>query len=194
MVETASTVSPQREFTYQQINEASNIVAHHLVQSGVQRGEVAMIYAYRGVDLVVAVMGVLKAGGTFSVIDPLYPADRQVIYLKVAQPRALINLAKATQEAGELSDEVRYFIRETLQLRTEIPALAIQDNGQLLGGKSGEEDVLERQQVLKAKSTGIIIGPDDIPTLSKSGSIPYSNRNMSRLTASRLHFRIRRQP
>jgi hypothetical protein len=27
-----------------------------------------MIYAYRGVDLVIAIMGVLKAGATFSVI------------------------------------------------------------------------------------------------------------------------------
>lgn len=71
IVETEYGSSPQREFTYKQINEASNILAHHLLHSGVQRGEVVMIYAYRGVDLVVAVMGVLKAGATFSVIDPL---------------------------------------------------------------------------------------------------------------------------
>lgn len=128
-----------------------------------------MIYAYRGVDLVVAVMGALKAGATFSVIDPLYPPDRQIIYLKVAQPRALINLAKATQEAGELSNKVRLFIRDTLHLRTEIPALAIRDDGSLLGGSIEGEDVLEQQQALKAKSSGIIIGPDDAPTLSTFG-------------------------
>lgn len=126
-----------------------------------------MIYAYRGVDLVVAVIGVLKAGATFSVIDPLYPADRQVIYLKVAQPRALINLQKATQEAGELSDKVRCFIKDNLQLRTEIPALAISDDGTLIGGNIHGEDVLRNQQALKTRSTAILVGPDDIPTLSK---------------------------
>ena len=125
-----------------------------------------MIYAYRGVDLVIAVMGALKAGATFSVIDPLYPPDRQIIYLKVAQPRALINLAKATQEAGELSGKVRSFIHDTLHLRTEIPALAIRDDGLLLGGNIDGKDVLDNQQALKTKSTDIIIGPDDIPTLS----------------------------
>ena len=54
-----------------------------------------MIYAYRGVDLMIAVMGVLKAGATFSVIDPAYPPARQNIYLSVAKPKGLIGLEKA---------------------------------------------------------------------------------------------------
>lgn len=57
-----------REFTYRQIDEASNVLAHHLVKGGVQRADVVTVYSTRGVDLVVAVMGVLKAGATFSVI------------------------------------------------------------------------------------------------------------------------------
>ena len=170
MVETTSGSSPQREFTYKQIHETSNILAHHLIQSGIERGEVVMIYAYRGVDLVIAVMGVLKAGATFSVIDPLYPPDRQIIYLQVAQPRALINLEKATRDAGELSDRVRSVISHTLKLRTEVPALAIRDDGTLVGGTIGKEDVLQHQQKLKSQPTGIVTGPDDIPTLSKANT------------------------
>lgn len=60
-----------RTFTYKQIDEASNVLAHHLVRSGVEREEVVTVYSTRGVDLVVAVMGVLKAGATFSVIGEL---------------------------------------------------------------------------------------------------------------------------
>lgn len=60
-----------REFSYRQIDEASNVLAHELVKGGVQREEVVMVYSTRGVDLVVAVMGVLKAGATFSVIGAL---------------------------------------------------------------------------------------------------------------------------
>ena len=169
--ETATGSSPQREFTYGQINEASNIVAHHFIQSGIQRGEVVMIYAHRGVDLVVAVMGVLKAGATFSVLDPLYPPDRQTIYLDVAKPRALINLEKATLEAGELTHHVRNFIKNNLQLRTEIPALVIKDDGTLLGGEIGGKDALHDQQAFRITPTNVVIGPDDIPTLSfTSGS------------------------
>ena len=57
-----------RTFSYRQIDEASNVLAHHLVQGGVEREDVVTVYSTRGVDLVVAVMGVLKAGATFSVI------------------------------------------------------------------------------------------------------------------------------
>lgn len=55
-------------FTYSHIRHASNILAHHLLAHGVQREEVVMVYAHRSVELVVAVMAVLKAGATFSVI------------------------------------------------------------------------------------------------------------------------------
>lgn len=65
----------RRTYTYKMIDEASNLVAHRLVLAGLERGEVVMIYAARKVELVVAVMGVLKAGCVFSVIGKtmLYP-------------------------------------------------------------------------------------------------------------------------
>lgn len=68
VVETASHSVQQRSFSYWQIHQASNIVAHRLLQDGIQLGDVVMIYAYRGVDLVVAVLGTLKAGAAFSVL------------------------------------------------------------------------------------------------------------------------------
>lgn len=55
-------------YTYNAILRASNVLAHHLIKHGIQREEVVMVYAHRSVDLVVAVMAVLKAGATFSVI------------------------------------------------------------------------------------------------------------------------------
>ncbi len=171
VVETASGSSPRREFTYRQINEASNILAHHLVQSGIERGDVVMSYSHRGVDLVVTVMGILKAGATFSVIDPSYPPDRQNIYLDVARPRALVVIEKATKEAGELTDKVRSFIKENLHLKTTVPGLQLRDDGSLVGGAVDGKDVLEQQTSLRAKGPGVVVGPDSIPTLSfTSGS------------------------
>lgn len=171
VVETKSDTSPHREFTYRQIHEASNILAHHLVQSGIQQGEVVMAYAYRGVDLVVAVMGILEAGATYSVIDPAYPPERQNVYLDVARPRALVVIEKATRDAGKLSDKVRAFIRENLELRTEVPGLELCDDGSLLGGQVNGKDVLADQVPLKSDPVDVVVGPDSIPTLSfTSGS------------------------
>jgi hypothetical protein len=59
VVETKTSDAPERRFTYKQIYEASNILAHHLTEAGVTNGDVVMIWAHRSVDLVVAIMGTL---------------------------------------------------------------------------------------------------------------------------------------
>ncbi|OSD08737.1 L-aminoadipate-semialdehyde dehydrogenase large subunit [Trametes coccinea BRFM310] len=159
----------RRPYTYSQILHASNILAHHLIQNGVQREEVVMVYAYRSVDLVVAVMAVLKAGATFSVIDPAYPPTRQTIYLKVAQPRALVVL----KGAGKIAPSVREFINTELQIRVEVPALELLADGSIVGGShsEGSEDVLQPQRHLADTDPHIPLGPDSVATLSfTSGS------------------------
>ncbi|KAF2740935.1 large subunit of L-aminoadipate-semialdehyde dehydrogenase [Polyplosphaeria fusca] len=170
VIETATSKTSERRFTYQQIFEATSVLAHHLVNNGVQRSEVVMIFAHRGVDLVVAIMAVLAAGATFSVLDPLYPPDRQCIYLEVSKPRALVVIDKATQEAGPLSSQVQTYISNNLDLRTTVPALRLDDSGTLAGGQMNGKDVLDDQQQVK-DLPGVLVGPDSTPTLSfTSGS------------------------
>jgi L-2-aminoadipate reductase len=59
VIETKSSESPERRFTYRQIFEASNLLAHYLHDAGVTNGDVVMIWAHRSVDLVVGIMGTL---------------------------------------------------------------------------------------------------------------------------------------
>jgi L-2-aminoadipate reductase len=59
VVETKSTEAPERRFTYKQIYEASNTLAHFLVEKGIRNGDIVMIWAHRSVDLVVSIMGTL---------------------------------------------------------------------------------------------------------------------------------------
>ncbi|KAH8116226.1 large subunit of L-aminoadipate-semialdehyde dehydrogenase [Phellopilus nigrolimitatus] len=151
-------------FTYSAIRNASNILAHHLLQNGVQREEVVMVYAHRSVDLVVAVMAVLKAGATFSVIDPAYPPTRQTVYLKVAKPRALIVL----KGAGVLSPTVREFISTEVNIRVEVPALELLADGSIVGGVTPglTNDVLKAHTHLADIDPNVVIGPDSVGTLS----------------------------
>ena len=65
VVETASSSAPRRDFTYRQIFEASCQLAHKLTASGIERGDVVMIYAHRSVHLVVAIF-VIKDSGHLS--------------------------------------------------------------------------------------------------------------------------------
>lgn len=162
--------SPRREFTYQHIDEGSNVLAHCLVDSGIKRGDRVMIYAFRNVDLVIAIMGTLKSGATFSVIDPAYPPDRQIIYLDVARPRGLVVIGKA--KGGGLSDTVTTWIKENLHLKVTVPNLRVNDDGSVSGGpvESGA-DAFDDVQAKKAHLPGVVLGPDSVPTLSfTSGS------------------------
>ncbi|KAK7544150.1 uncharacterized protein J3D65DRAFT_608667 [Phyllosticta citribraziliensis] len=171
VVETKSAHTPERSFTYKHINESSNQLAHHFLAHGCERGDVVMVYAHRGVDLVVAYMGALKAGATVSVLDPQYPPDRQNIYLEVANPKFLVQIERATEEAGQLSDKVRDFINKNLTIKAEVPALKLRDDGTLAGGEVGGKDCLEAQEALKSQLPDVVVGPDSIPTLSfTSGS------------------------
>ncbi|RBR03955.1 uncharacterized protein FIESC28_11656 [Fusarium coffeatum] len=171
VVETKTSDTPERRFTYKQIYEASNLLAHHLAENGVGLGDVVMIWAHRSVDLVVAIMGTLSSGATFSVLDPLYPPSRQQIYLEVAQPCALVNIAKASDEAGPLAPLVRRYIDEELNLKTEVPSLRIGDDGFLAGGEVNGVDVFAQVRSRSESRPDVVIGPDNNPTLSfTSGS------------------------
>ncbi|PHH58580.1 hypothetical protein CDD81_5199 [Ophiocordyceps australis] len=171
VIETKSINAPQRSFTYKQIYQASNILGHHLHQAGITHGDVVMIWAHRSVDLVVAIMGTLASGATISILDPLYPPTRQQIYLEVAQPCALINIARATDESGPLAPTVRRYIDEALNLKTEVPFLRLQDDGFLSSGPLDGHDIFAHVRSKAASSPDIIVGPDSNPTLSfTSGS------------------------
>ena len=198
VVETESSEAPERRFTYKQIYEASNVLAHYLHDAGVTNGDVVMIWAHRSVDLVVGMMGILvwlsslfaisisrpidiltslfpsfykASAATLGILDPAYPPTRQKIYLEVAQPRALINIARATDEAGPLAPIVRRYIDEELQLKAEVPSLRIGDSGVLSGDEVGNEDLFAQVRTKASSPPDTQVGPDSAPTLSfTSGS------------------------
>ena len=116
-------------------------------------------------------MGALKAGATVSVLDPQYPADRQKVLLEVANPRFLVQIQRATQENGALAGSVSTFIAQHLQIKAEVPALQLCDDGTLKGGIVGERDCLASYESRKTELPDVLIGPDSAPTLSfTSGS------------------------
>ena len=50
----------------------------------------------KSLDLVPAVLGVVKAGGAYIPLDPLYPADRIEFMVSDAQPKLLLTQEQAS--------------------------------------------------------------------------------------------------
>ncbi|MEU7034488.1 amino acid adenylation domain-containing protein [Streptomyces sp. NPDC046237] len=63
-------------WTYREVNEAANRLAHRLRDLGVGPDRRVGICLDRSAELLVAVLGVLKAGGAYVPLDPDYPRER----------------------------------------------------------------------------------------------------------------------
>ena len=62
--------------TYTQLNCRANQLARHLRALGVGSETPVTLFMQRSVDMIVAILGILKAGGTYVPLDPTYPAER----------------------------------------------------------------------------------------------------------------------
>ncbi|WP_437528301.1 amino acid adenylation domain-containing protein [Sorangium sp. So ce726] len=65
-----------RRLTYAALNRAANHVAHALRAQGVGPDTIVAVLESRDIELVVAVLGVLKAGGAYLPLDPHQPEQR----------------------------------------------------------------------------------------------------------------------
>jgi amino acid adenylation domain-containing protein len=74
-------VHEDETLTYAELDARSNRVARHLLSLGV-RGEARVgICMERGLEMVAAVLGILKAGAAYVPLDPAYPAERLELML-----------------------------------------------------------------------------------------------------------------
>jgi amino acid adenylation domain-containing protein len=110
---------PQSTWTYGELDARSNQLAHRLIASGIQRAEIVAIYGHRSAALAWALLGILKAGAAFLILDPAYPAARLLTYIKDAKPRGWIQL----EAAGALPNELEEFIDGTVRCRIILPRL-----------------------------------------------------------------------
>ena len=69
-------VCGHNQLSYSELNARANQLAHYLRKRGVSRNSRVGICLERSLDFAVALIGVLKAGGTCVPLDPKYPDDR----------------------------------------------------------------------------------------------------------------------
>ncbi|MEW5750010.1 amino acid adenylation domain-containing protein [Pseudomonas lactis] len=76
--------------TYQQLNQRANQLAHHLLELGVQADDRVALCCRRGPQMLVGLLGILKAGAGYVPIDPAYPAERIAYLLQDSAPVAVL--------------------------------------------------------------------------------------------------------
>jgi non-ribosomal peptide synthetase component F len=79
-----------RHLSYADLNAAANRIATVPRDRGVRPDTVVGLCLPRGVDLVVALLGVVKAGGGYLAIDPQFPPERIAFMLADSRPLLVI--------------------------------------------------------------------------------------------------------
>src|SRR6185369_7010975 len=105
------------QIPYRELNERANQVARYLRKAGAGPNTLVGIYLERSAEMLVAVLGVLKAGAAYVPLDPAYPADRIAFIVEDAQ---LVWLLSQQSLVGQLPAHAAQVVR----LDADWPAIA----------------------------------------------------------------------
>ncbi len=82
--------SESEQVTYSALNARANRLAHHLRDLGVGPASLVGLCLERSVDMMVAVLGILKAGAAYVPLDPAYPRARLRFFMEDTGARLLV--------------------------------------------------------------------------------------------------------
>ncbi|WP_207284213.1 non-ribosomal peptide synthetase, partial [Pseudomonas sp. FW300-N2F2] len=101
--EAVAVIRDGQRLSYRQLNERANRLAHYLRKQGVQPDSRVAICVERGIDMVVGLLAILKAGGGYVPLDPAYPLDRIAYMLEDSAPAAVLAQAATLELLAEAS-------------------------------------------------------------------------------------------
>ncbi|MEU6298723.1 non-ribosomal peptide synthetase, partial [Streptomyces erythrochromogenes] len=102
----------ERTLTYRELDARAARLARILTDRGVGPESFVAVMLPRSVDLVVALLAVLKAGAAYVPVDPDYPADRVAWMLSDASPAALVTTAGLNVPEGTAGTAHRIVLDE----------------------------------------------------------------------------------
>ncbi|MGH3776455.1 MAG: amino acid adenylation domain-containing protein [Pseudonocardiaceae bacterium] len=89
--------------TYAELNVHANRLAHALIARGVGPEHIVALALPRGVEFVVALLAVMKAGAAYLPVDPDYPAERITTTLSDAGPALLVTNSEIARSLPDVA-------------------------------------------------------------------------------------------
>ena len=85
------------QLTYRELDARTTQVAHYLQALGVQHGARVGLLVERSLELVVGLIGILKAGAAYVPLDPVYPSERLALMIEDSQMPAVLTQASIAE-------------------------------------------------------------------------------------------------
>ncbi|MFI0348969.1 amino acid adenylation domain-containing protein [Actinomadura sp. 9N407] len=105
--EVVALVCGERSLTFRELNASANRLAHDLIAGGIGPEDRVALVLPRTPEIVVALLGVLKAGAAYVPIDPEYPAERIADLLNDCRPARTLRPGDAADAGGPDHDPGR---------------------------------------------------------------------------------------
>ena len=98
--EEVAVVFENESITYRELDQQSNQLAHFLQQKGVAHQSVVGVFMERSIDLILGIMGILKAGAAYLPLDDSYPKERLAFMLEDSNTGILLTQQKLKDKVG----------------------------------------------------------------------------------------------
>jgi amino acid adenylation domain-containing protein len=98
----AAVIFARASISYKELNLRANQLAHRLQLLGVKEDTLVPLYTERGIDMLIGILGILKAGAAYVPIDTEYPEER-VSYM-LEDTRAAVAVS-----SGEYANRLQQF-------------------------------------------------------------------------------------
>ncbi len=96
----AAVIFEGRQVSYADLDAMANRIAHRLQAEGVKPGMLVGVCLERSVELVAALVGVVRSGGAYVPLDPSYPAERIANMAEDAELKTIVSAAKELDAIG----------------------------------------------------------------------------------------------
>ncbi|TAE53139.1 MAG: amino acid adenylation domain-containing protein, partial [Nostocales cyanobacterium] len=105
-------VFEKQQLTYSELNQKANQLAHYLISLGVKVESLVGICVERSVEMIVGILGILKAGGVYVPLDSEYPTERLKFMLEDTQLKVLLTQESLVNKLPENNTKIVYLERD----------------------------------------------------------------------------------
>ena len=113
-------VYDNQSMTYSQLDNKSTQLAHFLLNNQVQKGEIVPILMDKSLEMIVAILAILKVGAAFLPIDVQYPKKRISYMLRDSNSKTLLTVSKFIHKATTNIKALTVDLNNTLYDNQEI--------------------------------------------------------------------------
>ena len=106
-------VCGSESLTYEELDRRADQLAHHLKFLGIGPENLVAISMERSLDMVVGILGTLKAGAAYVPLDPAFPAERLQFMLADSKASLLLTRSREKEHLGDLPKNIRAISLDT---------------------------------------------------------------------------------